>query len=99
MSLTMLTQKDQPFKWTCQQQEAFEALIKACTSNPLLRIFNLKKPIQIETDTSDLVIGMCLSQEYDSKWHPIAYYLRKLLPAERNYDIHDKELLAIVTAL
>jgi hypothetical protein len=95
----MLTWKDQPFEWTPQQQEAFEALVKACTSNPLLRTFDLKKPIQVETDASDLAIGACLSQEYDSKWHPIAYYLRKLSPVERNYDIHDKELLAIVTAL
>jgi hypothetical protein len=74
-------------------------LIKACTSNPLLRTFNPKKPIQVETNASNLAIGTCLSQEYDGKWHPIAYYSRKLSPAERNYDIHNKELLAIVTAL
>jgi hypothetical protein len=36
---------------------------------------------------------------YEGKWHPIAYYLRKFEAAEENYDVHDKELLAIVACL
>jgi hypothetical protein len=44
-------------------------------------------------------MGMCAKQERDGKWHPIAYYLRKFSSAEENYDVHDKELLAIVIAL
>jgi hypothetical protein len=42
---------------------------------------------------------MCAKQERDGKWHLIAYHLRKFLSAEENYDVHDKELLAIVVAL
>jgi len=68
-------------------------------SNPVLKLFDPTKPIRIETDASDLAVGACLCQEYDKKWHPVAYYSRKLSPAEQNYDIHDKELLAIVAAL
>lgn len=62
-------------------------------------IFDPKKPIQIETDASDKAIGACLTQEYDGKRRPVACHSRKLTPAEQNYDIHDKELLAIVAAL
>ena len=39
------------------------------------------------------------SQEHDGKRHPVAYYSRKMTPAEQNYEIYDKELLAIVAAL
>ena len=53
----------------------------------------------IETDASDLAIGACWTQIRDTKRVPIAYYSRKLSPAEQNYDIHDKELLAVVSAL
>jgi hypothetical protein len=42
---------------------------------------------------------MCAKQERDGKWHLIAYYSRKFLSAEENYDVHDKELLAIVVTL
>jgi hypothetical protein len=42
---------------------------------------------------------MCAKQERDRKWHLIAYYSRKFLSAEENYDVHDKELLAIVVVL
>ena len=53
----------------------------------------------METDASDLAIGACLLQIKDGKWHPIAYYSRKMSQAEQNYDIHDKELLAIVALI
>ena len=43
-------------------------------------------------------MGACLQQEFDGKWHPIAYYSKKLTDTEQNYDIHDKELLAVVHA-
>ena len=64
-----------------------------------MKVFDPKKPIQIETDAFDMAIGACLTQEYDSKRCPIAYYSKKITPAEQNYDIYNKELLAIVAAL
>ena len=67
--------------------------------DPILKIFDLKKLLRMETDASDLAIGACWIQEYDSRWHPVAYMSRKLSPAEQNYDIYNKELLAIVAAL
>ncbi len=53
----------------------------------------------MEIDALDLAIDACFSQSYEGMWHPVAYYSRKLSPAKQNYDIHDKELLAIVAAL
>ena len=51
----------------------------------------------LETDASDFAKGSILSQaEPDGKWHPLAFYLKKFSPVEINYDIHDKEMSAIV---
>ena len=97
--LTNLTAKDKPWSWGEKEQTAFESLQQACTKDPVMRMFDPKKPVRLETDASDLAIGACISQEYDGKWHPVAYLSRKLSPAEQNYDIHDKELLAIVASL
>ena len=55
--------------------------------------------MKIETDASDQAVGACLYQQKDGKWYPVAYYSRKMSQAEQNYDIHDKELLAVVNAL
>ena len=62
-------------------------------------MFDTEKLSRIETDASDLAIGTCLTQEYKGRWHPVAYISRKLSLAEQNYDIYNKELLAIVAAL
>lgn len=97
--LTKLTRKETPFRWDSDQQKAFEHLKKATAEAPMLRIFDPSLPIQIETDASDRAIGACLTQIQDGKRRPLAYYSRKLTPPELNYDIHDKELLAIVAAL
>ena len=52
----------------------------------------------METDTSGHAIGRVLSQEQEGKWKPITFLLRTMQPAEQNYEIYDKELLAIVEA-
>ena len=53
----------------------------------------------METDTSDQAVGACLCQQADGKWHPVAYYSQKITQAEQNYDIYNKELLAVVNTL
>ena len=50
-------------------------------------------------DTSDQAVGACLYQQADGKWHPVAYYSCKMSQVEQNYDIHNKELLAVVNIL
>ena len=85
------------WRWTIQMENAFQALKEAFTNAPVLIHFNPSSLITIETDSSDFAIGAVLSQKGDDgKIHPVAFHSRKLLPTEINYDIHDKELLAIV---
>ena len=62
-------------------------------------MFDPDKPITVETDASEKALGACLSQPGPKgKLQPVAYHSRKLSPPELNYDIHDKELLALVDA-
>ncbi|MBW0564783.1 hypothetical protein O181_104498 [Austropuccinia psidii MF-1] len=61
--------------------------------------FNPSLPTIIETDASDYALGAVMSQVNDSGKNPIAFDSCKLLPAELNYEIHDKELLGVVWAL
>ncbi|GKV53537.1 hypothetical protein SLEP1_g60058 [Rubroshorea leprosula] len=82
-----------------EQQQAFQQLKDACAAKPVLQLFDPEKEVILETDASDAAIGACLTQEHKGKRHPVAYYSRKMTPAEQNYDIHDKELLAIVASL
>jgi len=65
-----------------------------------LQHFDLSLPTFIEADASDYALGAVLSQKGpDGKVHPVAYHSRKLTLAEMNYEIHDKELLAIVDSM
>ena len=98
--LTCLTCKDTPFKWEDKQQKAFNELKNAFSSTPILTHFNPNNPIVVETDASDYVIAAILSQisPKDGNIHPIAFYSRGMSPAKLNYEIYDKELLAIYEA-
>jgi len=58
-----------------------------------------KGKFRVKTDTLGYTIGEVLSQEQEGKWKPIASLFRTMQPVERNYEIYDKELLAIVEAL
>ena len=97
--ITRLLRKDTKWNWDSKAQEAFETLKKAFTSAPILKYFDPTKPITLETDASDFALGVVLSQpDNENILHPVAYFSRKLQPAEMNYEIYDKEMLAIVEA-
>ena len=96
--LTDLTKKDQGWRWGPEEQNAVDELIKAFTTPPIRKHFDPTKKIIIETDASNFAIGRILSQKCDDILHPVAFFSRKIEGAEKNYEIHDKELLAIVTA-
>ena len=89
-----------PFKWTAEAEEAFCMLRDAFTSAPILKHYDPVLPIKMETDASGFAAAGILLQlfagEKTAIWHPIAYWSRKLSPAEVNYETHDQELLAIV---
>ena len=99
--LHKLTKKDANFEWTADCQDAFETLKHAFVSAPILKYADFTTKFVVETDASDFAIGCVLSQFFgdDSLLHPIAYYSKKLSPVESRWEIHDKELFGIITAL
>jgi hypothetical protein len=99
--LTILTKKDQPWIWKEEQEKAFQDLKSAFTQAPILRIPDDENPFRLETDSSDFATGAVMSQldPGDNLWHPVAFYSKSLNVHERNYEIYDKELLAIIRAL
>ena len=88
----------QKFSWGRGQNIAFEKLKQRFTTAPILGHFYPEREMVIETDASDFALGAILSQFQDKRLHPVAFHSRKLNSAERNYEIHDKELLAILEA-
>ena len=98
--LTRLTHKDKKFSWNPEAQKAFEELKQRFIESPILAFFDPEREIVIETDASDHTIAGVISQPDDQgRLRPLAFYSKKLGPAECNYQIYEKELLAIVTAL
>jgi len=101
--LTWLLKKESlagKFVWNGKSQQALDQLRQAFTTAPILHHFDETKPVVLEADASDLALGAVVSQYGDDGLlHPVAYYSRKFGPAELNYEIYDKELLAIVASL
>jgi hypothetical protein len=82
------------------QQRAFEEMIFKFMTAPTLRHFDHSREVIIETDASDYVSAGVLSQRDDEGvLHPVVFFSKKHSPAECNYDIYDKELMAIIKAL
>ncbi|KAJ1037018.1 hypothetical protein NDA10_001377 [Ustilago hordei] len=98
-SLVKPTEWFKKFELPEEAQQAFHKLIQAFTSAGVLQHFNYHLPTRLETDASDFAIAGVLKQEHEGQWHPVAFYSRKMSPAEKNYEIHDKELLAVVACL
>src|SRR6266702_2165834 len=94
-----LTKKGVPFIWSTAQEVAFQTLKQRFASHPVLATVDYDKPFTLQMDTSAFAIGATLVQsQKDGKDHPVAFFSSSLLPAEVNYDIYDRELLAIVKA-
>ena len=78
----------------------FDTLKAAFSFGPVLSIPDVTRPFSIMTDASLFAAGAILLQaDTNSDLHPCAYFSRTFLPAERNYDIYDRELLAVILAL
>lgn len=100
--LTNLTRKNVPFIWDEACETAFTAVKTAVTTAPILRHADPNLEFTVETDASDFALGAVLSQpasSSDPTLHPVAFISRKLSREQLNYDVHDKELLAIIFAL
>ena len=70
------------------------------TKEPVLAVPDLDKKLRVEVDTSDYVTEGVLSMECkDGLWRLVTFLSKSLNKTERNYKIHDKEMLAIVRGL
>lgn len=99
--LSALTKaKNTHFAWSPEVDEAFQVLKGRFTSAPVLTMPDSSRGFIVEVDASDLGVGAVLSQRgADNRIHPCAFLSHRLTPSERNYDVGDRELLAVKLAL
>lgn len=99
--LTQLNSTSSPFIWTPEADSSFSRLKERFSSVPVLVHPDSHLQFIVEVDASSTGIGAVLSQRSpeDHKVHPCAFFSRKLTPAEKNYDVENRELLAVVAAL
>ena len=95
-----LTKKEVVFQWGPKQQRAFEELRDRFISAPILTLWNPDRPTRIDVDASGFATGGVIMQKLeDGLWHPIAFRSASMDEHQRNYEIHDREMLAIIEAL
>ncbi|SJK96774.1 uncharacterized protein ARMOST_00020 [Armillaria ostoyae] len=97
-ALTQLTGNAE-WTWGAAQNQAFQQLKKQMAEDVILAIPNWTGRFRVEADASNGAIGAVLSQEQEGKWRPVAFMSKALTATERNYEIYDKELLAIMLTL
>jgi len=83
-----------------RQEEVFKSLKKIFTKELMLAASDLDKKIRMEVNASDYVMGGVLSIECkDGKWQPVAFLSKSLNKTERNYEIYNKKMLAVIRGL
>ena len=98
--LTVLTKKNHPFSWTPECRKALDTLINTITQGPTLAQPDLSLPFFLQVDASAYATGAILTQKDTRGKHRAVGFLSKTFnKAKRNYDIHDRELLAVFRAL
>jgi len=96
----MLVRKEQKWKCEGEQEKAFERLKAVFTTEPVLAIPDINREMRVEVDASDYTMGGVLSTKCkDGKWRLVAFISKSLNTTERNYEIHDKEMLAVIRYL
>jgi len=96
----MLTRKNVKWQWGVEQQKAFNELKRVFTTKPVLVAPDLDKEFRVEANASNYTTRGVLSMKCsDEMWRPIAFISKSLSDTERNYEIHDKEMLAVVRCL
>ena len=97
--LYRLVKKDTVFNWSPETDQAFQRLKQAFVQAPILAQFDPDDETVLETDSSGYCSGGVLSQVKGDVLRPVAFISKKHSPAECNYPIYDKELLAIIRCL
>jgi len=95
-----LVQKQEKWNWGAEQEEAFRRLKEIFMLEPVLAAPDLDKEMRVEADASDYATGGVLSMKCgDERWRPVAYISKSLSDTEKNYEIHNKEMLAVIRCL
>ena len=98
--LINLTKKNIPWHWDTLHDKAFSILKSLFLSQPTLQLPDPSRPFALAADASKFASGTILLQtDPNGDWHPCSYLSQSFSPAERNYDIYDRELLAIIHTL
>jgi RNase H-like domain found in reverse transcriptase/Integrase zinc binding domain len=98
--IMQLLKKERKFEWTEECTAALDKLIEIVMSDPVLHRPNYDLPFTLEVDTSQYTTGAILYQPNDKgQLCPVGYHSHTLNPAERGYDVHDQELLAVIRGL
>ena len=96
-SLTQLIKKDTFFQWKSDCEAVFQQLKKTFTEALILQHFDWTHKVTVEINTSDtVVVDVLLQKNENSQLQPVIYFSSKMSLTEINYDIYDKELLAII---
>jgi len=75
----------------------FDELKRRFVEGPIVVATNYMRPLHMESDASDFATGAVLSMLCeDEKWHPCAFLSKSLNDIERDYDVHDKEMLGVI---
>jgi len=99
-SINILTRKDVKWQWGVEQQKAFDELKRVFTMKPVLAALDLDKEFRVEADASNYATREVLSMKCsDEVWRPVAFISKSFSDTERNYKIHNKEMLAVVRCL
>ena len=100
LPMNQLTRKDKKWKWGEEQQAVFEQLKVVFTTRPVLVTPELDKEFRVEADASNFATGEVLSVKCDNNlWRPVAFISKALNEMERNYKIHNKEMLGVIRCL
>ena len=100
MPTNVLTRKDIKQQWGREQQQAFDELKRIFTTRPVLAAPDLDKKFKVEADASNYATGRVLSVKCpDRMWRLVVFISKSLSDMERNYEIHDKEMLVVVRCL
>jgi len=95
-----MVKKDKKWDWMEKQEKVFKELKEKFIKEPVLAASDLDKKMRMEVDASDYAIrGVLLMECKDELWRPVAFLSKSLNEMERNYEIYDKEMLAIIRGL
>ena len=98
--MNVLMKKDEKWQWGEEQQKTFDELKQVFMTKLVLAAPDLDKEFRVEANASNYATGGVLSMRCsDKKWRPVAFISKSLSKTEQNYEIHDKEMLAVVRCL